>query len=607
MQRVHKGRKENKKSKMICIIDIETEGLDATKFVMGCLLKESGKYIIFHDKKELWNHVLELGRKEQKRKKQLTVYSHNANYDFSGYANLMDKNIRYYSIRPFIAEYAENNRVMVKFLDSMGIFKMSLKKLGKIIGLEKIETPKELIEGGKIENKEQIEKYVKRDCEIVMKAIKRIKDKIKSEGIKINKIYTSSQIAIAYFIKFIKEREEYKELFYNQERGIIYGTRNKKKVHGAYRGGRVECFKLGEFENVYNIDVNNLYGYSSMNIKFPNIKTETLIGNPLRIFEKEKLLKNIGISRCLVINKDNKIGLLPIRTNNGNYYPKENRYLIGTWTNMELEKAEKEGYEIIDIEWTICYKEMKNPFKELTPELYKLRKSGNEFDDWFYKEMQNRCYGKLAQNRNNYEIIIDDIESAEEYKNNGYEIVKDMGYNYAYEKKKKGKIKKYYAPIIPTLINAYARIYMYDNFKKINEDDLLYTDTDNCMMRGNHIKDFKIGNNIGEFKIVNMNENVKIYGKKTYSIGSEIKISGFRKTDIDIKDFKKGKITNKKMITIRTGEIKDVGKFYDEERDLNEQLEKQKENEIKLGEQKIYKDDDIENINYFTEKLGNIT
>ena len=106
---------------------------------------------------------------------------------------------------------------------------------------------------------------------------------------------------------------------------------------------------------------------------------------------KENILEEIGLSHCLIYNKENKYGLLPIRTEIGNYYPKENKYLIGTWTHQELRKAKKEGYEIKKILWSITYKEAKtNPLKNYMEELYKKRQEEqNQFNSYFYKMMMN--------------------------------------------------------------------------------------------------------------------------------------------------------------------------------------------------------------------------
>ena len=75
---------------------------DATKFIIGCICHENGKKELFRDKKKLWSRILELGDKENKRNKTLKVYAHNHSFDFHGYADLYDKQIKWFCLSPFI-------------------------------------------------------------------------------------------------------------------------------------------------------------------------------------------------------------------------------------------------------------------------------------------------------------------------------------------------------------------------------------------------------------------------------------------------------------------------------------------------------------------------
>jgi hypothetical protein len=62
------------------------------------------------------------------------------------------------------------------------------------------------------------------------------------------------------------------------------------------------------------------------------------------------------------------------------------------------------------------------------------------------------------------------------------------------------------------------------------------------------------------------------------------------------------------MISIKTTEtMRDIGKFKQETRDLDKQLEKYKETKAMLDKEKIYIDTDIHNFEYFMEKLKSIT
>ena len=164
---------------MLAVVDIETRGLDARKFLTACLMKENGKKKHFYSKEELWKYILDLGEKERKRKRVLNLYAHNHEYDFYGYADLNDPNLEFFSFRPFIANYKVNGKRSVNFLDSMAIFKMSLAKLGHLVDLPKLDLPLEFEQAQRITKKrlKELSPYVERDVEIVMKGLKMMKER----------------------------------------------------------------------------------------------------------------------------------------------------------------------------------------------------------------------------------------------------------------------------------------------------------------------------------------------------------------------------------------------------------------------------------------------
>ena len=617
---------------MIIAIDIETRGLDATKYITGGLLKENNKKCeIYRNKKDLWNKVLELGFKEAKRGKVLNVYSHNAQYDTAGYVDLNDKHLVFFCNRPFIWAYRLSSeecdkynikheegkgKEIIKFLDTWAIFRMSLKQLGNMIGLPKIDTPEELLKEQTSTNLseqklKEIEKYMNRDVEICIKSIQFLKNKMKNNKINVKRLYTINQIAINYLInKFKQLPDEYKEtMFWDKKKGITRRTFRKEEIHNAYRGGRVEAFVTGMIQNVNYVDCNSLYPYSAINMKFPDLKTERKYWKPLeRGWTINELFNQIGLSRCMIKNIDDKYGLLPIRTDSGSFYPKKNKLMIGTWTHFEIKKALENGYKLIDVEWSVCFQETKNPFKKIFPEIYQKRKSGNEFDNYFYKMMMNASIGKLAQHRIGQEIVIDDVEKCEQYLEKKYKVIKGIGYNYLYKKTDVKAIRKnYYMPIVPCLINAYARCYMYDFFKKIPLKDLVYTDTDSCIFINNHFDKFPIGKKLGEFKIEFENTKTIIYGRKTYSIGDHIKIAGINKRDVCIEDFEKGFVSTRRMITINTTkDTKKIGSFINETRNLLSQEENHNIIINHMESEDLLIDMDINNIDYFSDKINQI-
>lgn len=618
--------------KIIIAIDIETKGLDATKYLTGGLLKEGCKKAeIYRKKEELWNRVLELGINEGKRGKVLNVYSHNAQYDTAGYVDLNDKHLVFFSNRPFIWAYrlsseecdklgikhkAGKGKEIIKFLDTWAIFKMSLKQLGDMIGLPKIDTPQELLDEQLSDNLpeeklKEIEHYMVRDIEICLQSILFLKKKMRKEGVTVKRLYTINQIAINYLInQFKKLPDEYKEpIFWNKKKGQARRTFRDAEIRSAYRGGRVEAFVTGIIDKVNYVDCNSLYPYSAISMRFPNLKSERMYHEPLKTgWTVNELINTIGLSRCLVKNVSDDYGFLPIRTDSGSFYPKRNKLIIGTWTHFELKKALENGYKLIDVEWSVCFKEAANPFKEIFPKLYSLRKSGSEFDDYFYKMMMNAGIGKLAQHRVGQEIVIDDVEKCESYLDKNYKVIKGIGLNYFYKKTDVNVPRKsYYMPIIPCLINAYARCYMFDFFKRIPLSDLVYTDTDSCLFVGDHFNKFPIGSGLGQFKIEYKSTPCIIYGRKTYSIGNDIKIAGISKRDVSLNDFEKGFVTTRRMVTINTTkDTSKVGTFVNEERDLLSQEENHNLIISKMESEDLLIDMDINDISYFRDIIADM-
>ena len=182
-----------------------------------------------------------------------------------------------------------------------------------------------------------------------------------------------------------------------------------------------------------------------------------------------------------------------------------------------MREAIKRGYEILDIEWSVIWDDHQNPFKKIIPELYRKRyeydKGSVEY--YFYKEMMNRCFGKLAEYKTKREYMIEDMELSVSLQEEGYEPIKAIGMSNLYLKEVKPEKKRFYSPIIPTLINAYARVHMYKEMKKVPKEDLIYTDTDSIIFKGEHFDKFEISKKLGSFKIEMYDVPIFIYGNKT--------------------------------------------------------------------------------------------
>jgi len=634
--------------------------LDATgkHFILGCVYKETGGKKVFTEKEQLWKYLLKIGRSELKRGKKLTCYAHNAKFDFYQIADLKDKNLRFFAETPFIASYylpverefknkeefkrwewyakrekieykiltelgdmiiIEYKKEAIKFLDTLAIFHMPLKKIGEMIGFPKQEMPTEIGERLTKTKIKEIAKYCMRDCEVTMKAIRFLKDKLAEENLKIRNLCTINQIAISYVLNKLRKAEAKQILYVNRENKVTdmtWNTKYKNDIHSAYRGGFVRAWNTGVFEGVTSIDANSLYPYSATIMDFPDLRTERKIYKPLEKMNKEELLSEIGISRAMIINKSNELGLLPIRLPEKSYSPKKGKIMIGTWTNKELKVAEKEGYKIIGIEWSILWNKAENPLKPIYEKTFKKRiESDNKFNGWFYKAMMNSSIGKFGQRRTDQMIVIDSMDNVYKYLEKNFKMVRGIkeSNNVIYINKDigNGKPKKYYAPIIPALITAEARINMYYHYSKIPKKDLLYTDTDSIIMKGNYINRYKIGKEMGKFKVDKdiitgeklINKRAIIWGTKSKAVGNNIAVSGVFKSGLTLNDFQKGQVIAKKMLGLKSITENRVGEFIIEKRDLKKQQKDFWKGERKLAKEKIYIDFDVDDILFFKDKI----
>ncbi len=596
-------------------------------FLVGSVTNDNGKSQIFYERKEMWEYIIERGKKDRKNGHTAYFFGHNIKYDFFNIFQ-MDKNLVIISEFPFIATYyikvrkkigvekwkgykgyldlskkrytyqikegvvyLDLKEEAVRFIDSLSIFKMSLKEVGKIVKMEKLELPREL-KKGEIQN---MLSYVIRDTEILIKGIKMLKEKMKEDGIKVKRIVTMNQIAISYLVKMMKELET--PIFKGTGDRLIQ-SKARRKVRKAYRGGRDEVWKLGITKGASSIDCNSLYPYSASIMKFPDLRTEVFWNKPNKK-DWGGLLDKVGVCRAVIYNKDCELGLLPIRLPHISYYPKKGKYLIGTWTNGEIIKALEEGYELINVQFIITYDELKNPFKEIMPKLYGLRRSESigDFNKEFYKQVMNGGIGKFAQIKIGQEIVFDSIEKAEEYKKRNYRClggIRDDSRIMKFKRDvKEFKYKPYYCPLISALVTAQARMYMYDIYKKIGMRKLIHTSTDNCVFEG-RIKDLN-GIDIdqekfGAFKIQFENKEFECWGRKSKRTEDEIKISGASKNDLRVFNKETGEITFVKM----QGLGKDnVGEFVEQTRNLKEKMKEYVKQERELAEILIYIDESI--------------
>ena len=620
---------------MITTFDVETYGFSKDLICGSVAYRDYKKQIqvnTYKTKEELLKRMKEIAEYETKQDHKVQFYAHNADYDSLRLIDINDPQLKIIKAsRPGIYAYriGPEQKLSMALYDSMKILPMSLEKVGKIIGHEKTRPPKELddkMKSGKkwkltFEEYNQIAEYNKNDCILLLKALEWIKEECKKEGLKPKELRSIGQISQNKFNMNLRKNPEWSNAFFerNTQKGQPKGyiqTKYSKEIREASRSARFETFQLGTSEHATYIDKKSHYPDTCTEIRIPDLRTEQMIKNPLEIMAIEQIVKQIGVTKCIIEKPADEYGYIPIRLKKerdiiydqgynlaGNAWPKQKCTLIGTWTNNELQEYLKKGCKIKAIEYTINYAPLNgNPLGEFMKEMYEKRQK-SEHTSQFYKLIMNNLTGRFSYQKTDDDIEIDNINNTPEWERKGYTRGERDQFNCLYYKESEKKPSYYYAPIISALIYSEARMIMQREIEKIPAKDLLYMANDSIMTNKDYGYKFDIGENMGQFGYVEDDEGkiidrpTIIYGIDNYMIGNLIKLNGIHKSYATKEQFMKKKIKYTQMYTLANApEPNMAGTMHQKERDLTKTITKA-----------IQRQEDIERMTQFRDKYTDCT
>lgn len=254
---------------------IDTEDDSKGNFILGVIFDASkGLYNTFKDRDSMRKYILSYNFAD--------VFAHNCAYDIGNLFTLDQLSFKYCKSK-FISATYENNGHYIRFFDSMNLLPVSLRSIGRTLGMDKLDM-----------KKDDLEIYCTRDVEILVKFVKNIRDFC--ADLDVNFSRTLSSIAWNYFKRL------------SGQNSIQLPDGLDEKIRPSYFGGRVEIFRIGKYEReFFENDVNSMYPYSMM-INFPNWRT----------LKETKYLDMTadGIADVTVI-QDNAVPVLPVRIRTG--------------------------------------------------------------------------------------------------------------------------------------------------------------------------------------------------------------------------------------------------------------------------------------------------
>lgn len=411
----------------------------------------------------------------------------------------------------------------IVFLDIMNWFVESLAETGERIGIPKL----------KIDFKtctdEYLNIYCKRDVEIEIENFKRFIKFLEANTVA-RLCYTRGSTAMAaYLLRHYRN----KIYIHNNEQAI-------RLERDSYRGGRTECFYLGELKDgdFHIVDVNSLYPFVMRNNLYP-VKYEK-ISHKITVANLGNFLKHKSVIAQVLIETDEPVyAVRRERT----IFP-VGRFWV-TLTTPELKYAFEHNH-IIKVEKAVIY-EQANIFRSYVDRFYKLRQKFKSAGVAEYEELckkfLNSLYGKFGQKADVWEKIGEcpnEPDRVELCFQLGVVRVKQIRYLLGEIFELKGYEESYNSfPAIASEVSAYARLYLWELMKQAGEGNYFYCDTDSLIV--NEVGLCKLKNRIdsvclGSLKIVSSPTNIVIRGLKDYSAETKQVIKGIRKNAVEIRD-----------------------------------------------------------------------
>lgn len=380
----------------------------------------------------------------------------------------------------------------------------TLKDLGKVLGLKKLENEKRSDTVGFGEITEEDIKYNIRDTEIVFRFVQQMNDLLFDKfGVRMK--YTIASISSNVFKTAYLSDTYPKGLRINEVDSLF---------RKSYYGGRVELFdrRMEEF-NVVGFDVNSLYPYVMWKYDYPDPES-------LKYYRKlpHGWQNMLGVVSCTVYAPEelkDKYPVLPYKNEKGKLiFPVG--IFHGSWNVPELVYAMKFGYKILKVDYAVLTKKRVKPFVRFIDDLYTMRKSYEAQGNLLYKQIikiiMNSSYGKFAQRVKHQEFGRVDDKSKLRQKGRWYVITQDPASDYGIwvEVDDKGQIieEDSDGDIISwaSTITSYARVELHKRIMMAYEKGhkVVYSDTDSLFIeeKDETAKNaLEIGHELGMVKI----------------------------------------------------------------------------------------------------------
>ena len=348
----------------------------------------------------------------------------------------------------------------LNFIDTFNYAPFPVVKLGKIIGIEKLDTPKFI--GQYPKNKTEWDyliKYNIRDSEVSKKFMDFLFEALLKLG-------ATPKITIASSSMSLFKNKYLKDDYFRATPSELL------EMFNAYYGGRTEVFSRGTIKDYNYYDFNSLYP-DVMRGKYPDPNSKRInFKNTTKYIKKYE-----GCAKVKISVPKMKYPPLPVKAHKV-IFPYGT--IKGWWTNNELRYALTLGCEIKKVYKSYYFLKTCRPFKRYVTDLYNLRlkyKADKSPMEVVVKLLMNSLYGKFGQKFIDRDNVVPFNHTPEELgKLEWFERIGD----FLRIKQSFSEPPSYTIPIWASYTTSYARIKLHQSLVKYNP---VYCDTDSILTK----------------------------------------------------------------------------------------------------------------------------
>jgi hypothetical protein len=482
---------------------------------------------------DFWDLLLRLSYKKSK----LYVFAHNMAYDYAllkidsfissnGFKieiRAIDSIFMVHAVgTPETLDYCHGS---ILFLSSTNFYRQSLKELGKIFGLSKMDSP----DFNKVSDSRLME-YCKRDTEVLAKVMLSHIDFVSANDLGSFKPTIAGQAFAAYRHRFMRHN-----LLVHTFPEILEMARQ------SYRGGRCETFRMGRFKDIYKLDINSMYPFVMKHGLYPMRPFSDKPILECTLDDLHDAIKHFVMADCNIILKQPLIAVKREKL----FFPIGRIRQVLMQPEIETILNNPEIGTIEKVNSMVSYSSG-DIFSEYVDFFYDLRcKTDNKAIESACKLFLNSLYGRFGMHDNNPPKLITDAIQIKMYS----EIMNEEGTfevhsldtnskfvklgNDIYEVKK--SIEGYANESIPEIastVTAYARTLLFKLMVLAGRENVYYCDTDSLFVNKtgyDNLDSEKMihPTELGKLKIEEIG-SVQLFGAKDYTFNGKVKLKGVK-------------------------------------------------------------------------------